>query len=99
MLNSQMAVNLLGFAILAEQSSQCPHPPHPDYLLRESGICCTLPFTIAWRRGGGCGREGRGRKEKWRAREREGETEEKGTKEREGEEGWWRKYKWYTVTQ
>ena len=55
MLNSQMAVNLLGLAILAEQSSQCPHPSHPDYLLRESGIRCTFPFTIAW-----IGMEGRG---------------------------------------
>ena len=81
MLNSQMAVNLLGLAILAEQSSQCPHPPHPDYLLGESGICCTLPFTIAWGRGEVCGREGRGRK-----RERERETDE-GTKERKGEKG------------
>ena len=67
MLNSQMAVNLLGLAILAEQSSQCPHPSHPDYLLRESGIRCTFPFTISWTgvKEGMCGRGrgGRGRSE------------------------------------
>ena len=65
MLNSQMAVNLLGLAILAEQSSQCPHPSHPDYLLGESGIRCTFPFTISWTRVGGKGcvaGEGEGRK-------------------------------------
>ena len=76
MLNSQMAVNLLGLAILAEQSSQCPHPSHPYYLLRESGIRCTFPFTIAWTRVGGKGcvaREGEAE---------EGEEEEKGMKEK-----------------
>lgn len=76
MLNSQMAVNLLGLAILAEQSSQCPHPSHPYYLLRESGIRCTFPFTIAWTRVGGKGcvaREGEAE---------EGKEEEKGMKEK-----------------
>ena len=77
MLNSQMAVNLLGLAILAEQSSQCPHPSHPYYLLRESGIRCTFPFTIAWTRVGGKGCvAGEGEAE-------EGEKEEKGMMERE----------------
>ena len=91
MLNSQMTVNLLGFPILAEQSSQCPHPPHPDYLLRKSGICCTLPFTIAYGRGevekrcvarkeeGGKrkGGRGKGKEQQRKGRRKKEEKEEK----------------------
>ena len=82
MLNSQMTVNLLRFPILAEQSSQCPHPPHPDYLLRKSGICCTLPFTIAYRRG-----EVKERCVARKREEREREGEGKGRRNRGRGEG------------
>ena len=97
MLNSQMAVNLLGLAILAEQSSQCPHPSHPDYLLRESGIRCTFPFTIAW-----IGMEGRGVWQEKETEEREikgrgrgGRGRSEGRKGNEGE----RVKRQHTVTQ
>ena len=47
--NSQVAVNLFGIPVLAEQASQSPHSSHPDDLLRHSGVRrpSSLPVTLA----------------------------------------------------
>ena len=40
-----VAVNLLRFTVSSKQPAQNPHPPHPGYLLRHSGIGSTLSLT------------------------------------------------------
>jgi len=43
----QMSVDLLGFTILLEQSSQDSHTSHPQYLHGHTCVRCTLPLSCA----------------------------------------------------
>ena len=47
--SSQVAVNFLGVAVLAQESAKSSHSPHPNHLLRHTGIrrAPALPVTLA----------------------------------------------------
>lgn len=44
----QMVVNLLRLSVLAQQSSESPHPSHPHNLLRQTSISRSFSLTISY---------------------------------------------------